>query len=142
MGITLECMKCGAEVPNRSNNATAVICWQCVNEAMREFDQPFKPKQAPAQGYPKGWRFMREFVHTDGTVYHKGVEQPDLKGTLPATQIAPKTPKVKKSKAQKAKEKADAAKEFANLKKQLKTETRKTVIRKIETQLKKLQKQL
>lgn len=142
MGKTLECIKCGIDVPNRSSNATAVICWQCVNESVRQLEQPVKIKKAPAQGFPKGWRFMKEFVHADGNVFHKGVEQPDLKGTLPATQITPKAPKVKKSKAQKAKEKADVAKQYADLKKQLQKETRKTVIKKIESQLKKLQKHI
>lgn len=142
MGITLECMKCGVIMPNRSNGATAAICWQCVNEAMKEFDEPIKTKRAPAAGYPKGWRFMKEFVHVDGTVYFKGVEQPDLKGSLSPTTIQPKTPKAKKSKAQKAKEKADIAKQYADLKKQLQKETRKTAIRKIESQLKKLQKHI
>jgi len=28
---------------------------------------------------------MKEFVDKDGTVFHKGVEQPDLKGTLEPT---------------------------------------------------------
>ena len=142
MGITLECMKCGVTMPNRSTDATAAICWQCVNEAMKEFNPPLKVKQAPAQGFPKGWRFMKEFVHVNGTVYHKGVEQPDLKGTLTPTTIQPKVPKVKKSKVQKAKEKADIARQYADLKKQLQKETRKTVIRKIESQLKKLQKHI
>jgi hypothetical protein len=142
MGITLECMKCGAIMLNRSSNATGAICYQCINESMREFDQPIKVKKAPAQGFPKGWRFMKEFVHSNGTVYFKGVEQPDLKGTLTPTTIQPKAPKTKKSKAQKAKEKAEIARQYADLKKQLQKETRKTVIKKIESQLKKLQKHI
>ncbi len=142
MGKTLDCIQCGAAVPNKSENVTAVICWQCVNEAMRAFDQPIKPRPVFNQGYPKGWRFMKEFVHANGTVYHKGVEQPDLKDTLTPTPLQPKTPKVKKSKVQKAKEKAEIAKQYADLKKQLQKETRKTVIRKIESQLKKLQKHI
>jgi hypothetical protein len=28
---------------------------------------------------------MKEFVDKDGNVYHKGVEVPELKGTLPST---------------------------------------------------------
>ena len=31
--------------------------------------------------------FMNEFVDKDGTVYHKGKEQPKLKGTLPPTKV-------------------------------------------------------
>ena len=33
---------------------------------------------------------MNEFVDKDGTVYHKGKEMPELKGTLPATVVKPK----------------------------------------------------
>lgn len=142
MSKTLECAQCGVLMPNRDDKTTTAICWQCVHEKMKEYDEPYKPKKAAAEGYPRGWRFMKQFVHTNGTVYHKGVEQPDLKGTLKPTEIKPKPTKVKKSKAQRAKEKADIAKQFANLKKQLKTETRKTYIRKIESQLRRLQKQL
>ena len=29
---------------------------------------------------------MKEFVHKDGRVFHKGIEQIELKGTLPPTQ--------------------------------------------------------
>ena len=33
----------------------------------------------------RGWQFMKEFVHEDGRVFHKGKEQIHLKGTLPPT---------------------------------------------------------
>jgi len=36
---------------------------------------------------PRGWHFMNEFVDSEGNVYHKGVEQPELKGTLTPTII-------------------------------------------------------
>ena len=32
---------------------------------------------------PKSWHFRAIFVDIDGTVYKRGVEQPELKGTLP-----------------------------------------------------------
>ena len=82
---------------------------------------------------------MKEFVHSDGTVYHRGIEQPQLKGTLDPTAIVVKP---KKTKAQKAQEKAAVMKQYADLKKQLKKETRKTRIKSLESKLKKLQKQL
>jgi hypothetical protein len=47
---------------------------------------------------PRGWRWMTEFVLADGTVYHKGVEQPDLKGTRPITDIDALYKKRKKNK--------------------------------------------
>jgi hypothetical protein len=40
-------------------------------------------------GRPPGWHFMNEFVDKDGTVFHKGKEQPDLKGTLKPTKVKP-----------------------------------------------------
>ena len=33
--------------------------------------------------------FYEEFVDKDGNVFHKGKEQPDLKGTLPPTKVKP-----------------------------------------------------
>ena len=40
-------------------------------------------------GRPPGWHFMNEFVDKDGNVFHKGKEQPELKGTLPPTKVKP-----------------------------------------------------
>ena len=34
-----------------------------------------------------GVSFMNEFVDKDGNVFHKGKEQPELKGTLPPTRL-------------------------------------------------------
>jgi hypothetical protein len=82
---------------------------------------------------------MKEFVHSNGTVYHKGVEQSQLKDTIQPTII---TVKPKKNKIQKQQEREQVLTEYAELKKSLKKETRKTVIKKIEVKLKKLQKQL
>lgn len=139
MAKTLECKVCGAFVHNLGDTVVAITCHECVTDMMRQYDEPAKRKQATAQGYPKGWRFMKEFVHADGTVYFRGVEQPDLKGKYDATPIVVKP---KKSKAQKAQEKADVMKRYSDLKKQLKKETRKGVIKKLESELKRLQKQI
>ena len=38
-------------------------------------------------GRPMGWHWMKEFVDKDGSVFHKGKEVPELKGTLPVTVI-------------------------------------------------------
>ena len=48
------------------------------------FPEQDKPKRV-ATGRPAGWHWMNEFVDKDGTVYHKGVEQPHLKLTRPVT---------------------------------------------------------
>ena len=136
---TLECRECGQYVYNVSDNVTAVTCSDCVVDMMRQYDVPVVKRKRAAEGYPKGWRFMKEFVHASGVVFHKGVEQPDLKGTLEPTPIITKP---KKSRAQRAREKAEVAAEYAKVKRELKKETRKTVIKKLESQLKRLQKQL
>ena len=49
-----------------------------------------KTKQYKPTGRPAGWHFMNEFVDKDGNVFHKGKEQPKLKGTLPPTKVKPK----------------------------------------------------
>jgi hypothetical protein len=49
----------------------------------------FFAKQRVSTGRPAGWHFMNEFVDKDGNVFHKGKEQPDLKGTLKPTKVKP-----------------------------------------------------
>ena len=54
----------------------------------------FFGKQRVSTGRPAGWHFMNEYVDKDGNVFHKGKEQPELKGTLKPTKVKP--PKKKK----------------------------------------------
>ncbi len=54
---------------------------------------PSPEKKHSNSGYPRGWKFMSEFVDKDGNVYHKGVCQENLFGTLPPTQIIKKEKK-------------------------------------------------
>lgn len=117
-----------------SEGVTSITCWACVNEILTE-SLPPQPKKKV--GYPKGWRFMKEFVHADGTVYYRGVEQPELKGKKKPTEIAIK-PKL--SKKQKEEQRLSLVDEYATLKKKLKTEKRKTVRKKIELRLNKISK--
>jgi hypothetical protein len=130
----LECDRCGVEV-KVTDDVASFICYYCVNELM----EPVHTKQKTNKqlGYPKGWRFMKEFVHVDGSVYHKGVIQPSLKGTLAATPIIEK---LKISKKERAEQKQTLIEEYASLKKKLKTEKRKTVRKKIELRLSKISK--
>ena len=44
---------------------------------------------------PAGWHWMKEFVDKDGNVFHKGKEQPKLKGTLKPTKVKPRKKKKK-----------------------------------------------
>ena len=134
----VECQNCGALQPNVPINVVVKKCFDCVKEDLQKIEGPstYRPKRV---GYPKGWKFMKVFVYSDGTVYHKGIEQPELKGTLDPTPIVAKE---KKSKAQKAKEKQETLAQLQKLKVELRKQTRKTEIKKIESKIKKLQKQL
>jgi len=106
----LECKSCGQMV-STSETAKEVICHECIVEFVEPPKKAYKPS-----GRPRGWHMMEEFVDSDGTVYHKGVEVPELKGTRPVTKIAT-TPKL--SKAQKQKIMNDAAAKVHKLKKEL-----------------------
>jgi hypothetical protein len=138
---TLECNRCGAFTKVSGPEVASITCHECITEWMREFDTPLlkEKKQVVAQGYPRGWRFMNEFVHADGTVYFKGVEQPKLKGTKATTTIAAKP---KKTKAQRKQEKENALIQLSKLKSTLKKTTKKGESKKLQTQIKKLEKQI
>jgi hypothetical protein len=134
---TIECKMCGVDKV-APINITGWTCSDCVREL---WDPADAPKAKKPTGYPPGWKFMKEFVHENGTVYHKGEEQPDLQGTLPSTPIKIKQ-KDPRSKAQKARDKQDLLVKINTLRKEVKRESRTTYRRKLETQLKKLEKQL
>ena len=82
----LDCHKCGRWV-EVDTEAHKVTCAYCVQLAVGFPDD--EPKKV-SSGRPAGWHFMKEFVDKDGNVFHKGKEQPDLKGTLQPTKIKPK----------------------------------------------------
>ena len=85
------CRRCGREVRNVGSEAVAVTCSYCVlGLVAKKFPETFKEKQYKPTGRPAGWHFMKEFVDKDGNVFHKGKEQPKLKGTLPPTKVKPK----------------------------------------------------
>jgi hypothetical protein len=105
-----------------SAKATAVLCYRCVNQHV---EAPVERGSSIKSDRPKGWKFMRLFVAIDGTVFHKGVEQTDLKGTLPITVITPKVEKVKMSLQEKQDAIVALGKEIKHLKSELIVETRK-----------------
>ena len=76
-------------------------------------------KKKKSSGRPAGWHFMNEFVDKDGNVFHKGKEQPDLKGTLPPTKVKPRKKKKKLSADEKL------FKDLANWKKRKKARKKK-----------------
>lgn len=105
-----------------AETSIAAVCYRCVNKIV---EPPVQKTVQEKSDKPKGWKFMKVYVHKDGTVYFKGVEQPSLKGTLPVTVIQPKEDKKKMSKQEKADRLAVLGKEIQSLKAELFTETRK-----------------
>ena len=86
----MECKITGDPVRNVSMEAKSVIGSRALLARMdKMFPEQNKPKRVKT-GRPSGWHFMNEFVDKDGTVYHKGKEMPELKGTLPVTVVKPK----------------------------------------------------
>ena len=67
-----------------------ITCSSCVVKIdMMQYPDMIK-KQKVSSGRPPGWHFMNEFVDKDGNVFHKGKEQPDLRGTLEPTKVKPR----------------------------------------------------
>jgi len=83
---------CGRQVRNVGEDCESVRCSRCVDSNhYKQFADEYKEKrQRKSTGRPAGWHFMNEFVDKDGNVFHKGKEQPKLKGTLEPTKVKPK----------------------------------------------------
>tara|TARA_B100000780_G_scaffold244348_1_gene187918 strand:+ start:3090 stop:3629 length:540 start_codon:yes stop_codon:yes gene_type:complete len=82
----MECRVCG-QLSKCSEETTAVTCHVCVSECLNaQFGGP-ELLGKTSTGRPRGWRWMAEYVDKDGTVYHKGEEQPALKGSLKPSEI-------------------------------------------------------
>ena len=80
----MECKVCG-QFTAVGDDTESVTCNDCVTEGMSaQFGGPDTSSKTPT-GFHRGWRWMKEFVHKDGRVFHKGIEQPKLKGTLEPT---------------------------------------------------------
>ena len=85
----MDCKITGEPVKNVSTDCKEVIGSRALTGLLhKKFPDVSKPSYQPT-GRPSGWHFMNEFVDKDGTVYHKGKEQPKLKGTLPPTKVKP-----------------------------------------------------
>ena len=92
----MDCKITGEPVKNVSTEATSVIGSKAVMARIHKmFPEQDKPSYKPT-GRPAGWHWMAEFVDKDGNVFHKGKEQPKLKGTLPPTKVKPKKRKTKR----------------------------------------------
>ena len=95
----MSCMVCG-HYEAVGESATAVKCSRCVSLIMMDKYPHAKPKSYKPTGRPAGWHWMSEFVDKDGNVFHKGKEQPKLKGTLKPTVVKP----IKKRKKRRTKQ--------------------------------------
>lgn len=78
----------------------SALCWKCTAVLAPP------PEEKKPSGYPRGWKFMVEFVDKDGNVFHKGEIQLHLFGTLPPTEIK-ETEKKNPSKQKKKKSTID-----------------------------------
>ena len=93
----MDCKVTGEPVANVSTEAKSVIGSRAVMGMVGLPEE--KPKRV-STGRPAGWHFMNEFVDKDGNVFHKGKEQPKLKGTLPPTKVEPKKKTKRRTKEQ------------------------------------------
>ena len=113
----MDCKITGDPVRNVSVEATSVIGSRAFMARMEKmFPTENKPKRVRT-GRPSGWHFMNEFVDKDGNVFHKGEEQPKLKGTRPITVVKPKKKTKRRTQdeillAREAEKKAALKKEF------------------------------
>ena len=91
--IHMQCRECGEYVSHVGEQAIAVQCTGCTNRKVPvvESKSVYKPT-----GRPQGWHWMAEFVDKDGNVFHKGKEQPKLKGTLKPTKVKPPKKRTKR----------------------------------------------
>ena len=88
----MDCKVTGEPVANVSEDSVSVIGSRAV---MGMVGMPDETKQKVSTGRPAGWHFMNEYVDKDGNVFHKGKEQPKLKGTLKPTKVKPRKKKKK-----------------------------------------------
>ena len=99
----MQCKHCQSEYVQVDNDVVAVTCSHCVIKrtlALMPMDKYFA-KTHKKTGRPPGWQWMKEFVDKDGNVFHKGKEQPKLKGTLKPTKVKPPKKRKKLTKDEK-----------------------------------------
>ena len=87
------CTRCGREIKDVGEDTVSATCSFCLVRLIpvEESKSTYKPT-----GRPPGWHWMKEFVDKDGNVFHKGKEQPKLKGTLKPTKVTPRKKKIKR----------------------------------------------
>jgi hypothetical protein len=91
----MSCQICG-RYEAVGDEAVAVKCSRCVSLIMMDKYPHAESKSYKPTGRPAGWHWMNEFVDKDGNVFHKGKEQPKLRGTLKPTVVKSTKKKRKK----------------------------------------------
>ena len=95
----MQCKICQSEYVQTSEETVAVTCSMCTQRlclshmSLEEMIPSLRKKVS--SGRPAGWHFMKEFVDKKGNVFHKGKEQPELKGTLKPSKVKPRKKKKK-----------------------------------------------
>ena len=117
----MQCKVCQSEYVQTGETTVAVTCSMCtqrlcISQMSLEEMMPSLRKKVTT-GRPPGWHFMSEFVDKKGNVFHKGKEQPDLKGTLKPTKVKPPKKRKKLSKDQKLFKRIDDWKKRTKLRK-------------------------
>ena len=114
----LQCWVCLKHFPV-DDNCGKFTCSRCgVIRSVAMFPETLPKNYIQKKtGRPPGWHFMNEFVDKDGNVFHKGKEQPDLKGTLKPTKVKPPKKRKKLSKDQKLFKRIDDWKKRTKLRK-------------------------
>ena len=94
----MQCKICRSEYVQTGEEAVAVTCSRCVTRitvSQMSLEDFFPSMKIKKTGRPAGWHWMNEFVDKKGNVFHKGTEQPELKGTLSPSKVKPRKKKKK-----------------------------------------------
>ena len=119
---TLKCSLCNTPV-KVYENIIKVICSICCAHMGPILVDKAQAAEKIDTGFPRGWRFYKQFVHKDGRVFERGVENTNLKDTIESTviEVKPKLSRYEKDmkKAQKEKKLADKYNKKLDKKKKL-----------------------
>lgn len=96
----LACKVCDVEEIEVGLDIKAVTCGDCVQRMLPPPE--FAKKKVDGDKFPRGWHFKARYVHTDGTVYTKGVRTDETDIPVAA---APKKKKIVKKTIKKSKRK-------------------------------------
>lgn len=106
---TVLCEVCHRRYIDIDANAISGTCYICIG-VLVPFDDSILNNR------PRGWKFMKYFVESDGSVFSYGEPVPELNGTLPVTDVDELRRKSKESgESRKLKKKELAAQKEAEL---------------------------